>query len=309
MDKTVIFLFLIILTIQFITPASASALDNAGALMVQKGIELWSYSIGDSMIALGSGNSTVNQSQTPSLIMGALTYTVDPYKLSWVQSWWQTMFVFYILVAICALLGGAAMVIISKVFPDTASRMAWILGQTGETGTFNFRTWMSTVFLSLIFPFLTIFGVYFILIIQYVVSSLITTSVLTAVPPTTNNIIAYLFMTLTYLILTLIMALRNIIIILFAAGSLGIAALYLIPQLRELVKSIFVYFIIIVFMQPALIFIAAVGVIFLTNLPPALQPCSGVLYVALFLLLAVVGVVCIIGVSLVNRIVRAGTGI
>jgi len=302
MDKKIVLLILLLLTLTAI-PAGASVVDDAGAYMVQKGMEFWMYSIGDSMMALGNGTAPANHTQAPSLIVAAITYTVDPYQMAWVQNWWQTMLVFFILVTFIAIMGGGAMVLISKIFPDAANKMTWVMG---ETGTFNFRKWISTIVLALVFPFLTLFGVYFILQLNYIVSALLTTSVLSAVPPTIDNIIAYLIMALMYLILTLVMAVRNVIIVLFAAGSLGLAALYLIPQLRELVKSIFVYFIIIVFMQPALIFMAAVGVIFLTSLPAELHQCTGVLYVALFLILAAFGLVCILGTSIVKMIIRAG---
>jgi len=115
-------------------------------------------------------------------------------------------------------------------------------------------------------------------------------------------------MALAYLILTIIFALRNIVIVLFAAGSLGIAALYLIPQLQDFVKSVLVYFIVIVFMQPALIFTAAVGTVFIQNLPPEMNMFVSVSYVALIILLVVMGIVCIVGKSIVSRIVALACG-
>jgi hypothetical protein len=160
--------------------------------------------------------------------------------------------------------------------------------------------------LGLLFPVITLFGVYVILLINYAVSGLITAKALNAVPPTIDNMIAYFFMALAYLILTIVFALRNIIIVLFAAGSLGIAALYLIPQLQDFVKSIFVYFIIVVFMQPALIFTAAVGTVFIQNLPFELMGFVQISYLALIILLVAMSLVCIVGKSIVSRIVGVG---
>jgi hypothetical protein len=269
--------------------------------MVNAGNKMFANSIGDAMISLGTGNNTVNRAETPSLIFRMITYTIDPYTFPWVKKWWNTMLVFYVFVFTIACIGGAALVLLQKMSPDTLSRIAWLLDD--DTASFYYQNWLGKMVLGLIFPVITLFGVYVILQINYAVSGLITANALNVVPPTIDNMIAYFFMALAYLILTIVFALRNIVIVLFAAGSLGIAALYLIPQLQDFVKSIFVYFIVIVFMQPALIFTAAVGTAFIQNLPSELNMYVSVSYVALIILLVVMGIVCIVGKSIVNRIV------
>ncbi len=291
-----------------IVPAHAAnntnIVNDAGAQMVEAGMNMFANSIGDSMITLGTGNTTVVREETPSLIFKMITYTVDPYTFPWVKKWWNTMLVFYVFVFTVACIGGAALVLLQRMSPDTISRIAWLLDE--DTGSFYLKNWLGKMVLGLLFPVVTLFGVYVILRINYAVSGIITANALNAVPPTIDNMIAYLFMALAYLILTIVFALRNIVIVLFAAGSLGIAALYLIPQLQDFVKSVFVYFIIVVFMQPALIFTAAVGTIFIQNLPPEMNMFISVSYVALIILLVVMGVVCIIGKSIVSRIVGVG---
>jgi len=203
-----------------------------------------------------------------------------------------------------ACLGGASLVLVQKMSPDTLSRIAWLLDE--NTASFYYHNWLGKMVLGLLFPVLTLFGVYVILQVNYAVSGLITANALNAVPPTIDNMFAYFFMALAYLILTIVFALRNIVIVLFAAGSLGVAALYLIPQLQDFVKSVLVYFIIIVFMQPALIFVAAVGTVFIQNLPPEMNMFVSVSYMALIILLVAMGIVCIVGKSIVNRIVGVG---
>lgn len=284
--------------------AATESDQSYGAQMIEAGMKLFANSIGDSMISLGTGNDTVNRAETPSLIFKMITYTVDPYTFPWVKKWWNTMLVFYVFVFTIACIGGATLVLIQKMSPDTLSRIAWLLDE--NSGSFYLQNWLGKMVLGLLFPVITLFGVYVILLINYAVSGLITAKALNAVPPTIDNMIAYFFMALAYLILTIVFALRNIIIVLFAAGSLGIAALYLIPQLQDFVKSIFVYFIIVVFMQPALIFTAAVGTIFIQNLPLELSMFVSVSYIALIILLVAMGIVCIVGKSIVSRIVGVG---
>jgi hypothetical protein len=298
-------LFIFILILYSVHQVSAEGtVESAGAQMVDAGNRMFANSIGDSMISLGTGNNTVNRAETPGLIFRMITYTVDPYTFPWVKKWWNTMLVFYVFVFTIACLGGASLVLIQKMSPDTIHRMAWLMGE--DSASFYLQNWLSKMVLGLMFPVITLFGVYVILQINYAVSGMITANALNAVPPTIDNLIAYLFMAIAYLILAIVFALRNIVTVLFAAGSLGIAALYLIPQLQNFVKSVFVYFIVIVFMQPALIFTAAVGTVFIQNLPPELNMFVSVSYLALIILLVVMGIVCIVGKSIVSRIVGVG---
>lgn len=297
----ILILLLSFMLIPSVNGADSTSPDSYGSQMVEAGMKAFANSIGDSMISLGTGNETINRAETPSLIFKMITYTVDPYTFPWVKKWWNTMLVFYVFVFTIACIGGAALVLLQKMSPDTLSRIAWLLDD--NIASFYYQNWLGKMVLGLLFPVITLFGVYVILQINYAVSGLITANALNVVPPTIDNMIAYFFMAVAYLILTIVFALRNIVIVLFAAGSLGIAALYLIPQLQDFVKSIFVYFIVIVFMQPALIFTAAVGTAFIQNLPSELNMYVSVSYVALIILLVVMGIVCIVGKSIVNRIV------
>ncbi len=52
-----------------------------------------------------------------------------------------------------------------------------------------------------------------------------------------------------------------------------------------------------------MIFTAAVGTVFIQNLPPVLNNFAAVSYLALIVLLVVMGVICIIGTSIVKRVV------
>ncbi len=301
-NKSAICIFLIM--VLSINPASSTTQNQSediGVQMVSAGIGAFLNSLSDSMISLANSGSNVNNSNTLSLIFQMITYTADPYTFPWVKKWWNTMLVFYVFVFTVACIGGAALVLLQKMSPDTISRIAWLLDE--DTGSFYLKNWLGKMVLGLVFPVVTLFGVYVILQINYAVSGLITAKALNAVPPTIDNMIAYLFMAIAYLILAIVFALRNIVIVLFAAGSLGIAALYLIPQLQGFVKSVLVYFIVVVFMQPALIFTAAVGTVFIQNLPPELNMFVSVSYVALIILLVVMGIVCIAGKSIVSRIV------
>jgi hypothetical protein len=75
----------------FALPVYAASQGNStydvGASMVSKGFSLFAYSIGDSMIELGTGNQTVNREEVPDMIFNLLTFSVDPYKFDFVREW------------------------------------------------------------------------------------------------------------------------------------------------------------------------------------------------------------------------------
>jgi hypothetical protein len=89
----------------------------------------------------------------------------------------------------------------------------------------------------------------------------------------------------------------------FCAGGLMLAALYLIPSLQSLVKHIFTYFLLLVFMQPLLVFVAAVGVMFITALPPAILIFQASLYLGLMILLLLIGLVVTFGYGTISRMI------
>ncbi len=264
MDSKIIPLLLLLV---FPYPALGSPVDDAAAYAVKKGTEMTIRGIGDSMIELGTGSSTVNRSNITEAIFSTATYTVDPYQYQWVKDWWTILIIVYTIFSVMALLTGAIFVMVSRYFPSTFERMVWIIG--GGAGIFNFQKWTGTIGLAIVLPYIAVFGTYTLLVFNFALTGLMTNHVMYTIPPTSDNIIAYLIMALAFLIISLLLAARNIIIVIFAAGSIGIAALFLIPQCRDFVGRIFRYFIGLIFMQPIIIFTMAVGFTFINALPPA----------------------------------------
>jgi hypothetical protein len=246
---------------------ATNAISTAASEAVNAGINSWFYSIGDSMINL-NGNGTIDaaaRQETPGLIFRMLSFTIDPFTLNFVKDWWSTSLIFFVTVAILYICMGGALALLQTYNPSLMQRLAWLESGT-YTDNFELKKWLSNVALSLLFPFITYFGLYTILQLCYIVTGLVAQSALNAIPPTAENIVVYLFMALTYLLLSIIMSIRNIVIVLFCAGGLMLAALYLIPSLQNLVKNIFMYFLLLVFLQPLLAFVAAVGVMFIKAL-------------------------------------------
>ncbi len=274
---------------------------NATAEAVNQGGQRLAYFFGDSMMSLNS-NSAPNHTDAPSAIVGMISYTPDPFSFDFVKEWWGISLIIFVVIALAYIMAGGGFALLSQAYPSMARRLAWL-----ESGTYqnNFRLkpWLHSIVLALLFPIVTYFGLSMILQLSYVLTALVTSATLQAIPPTVDNIVVYIFMAVIYLLLSIIIGIRDIIIILFCAGGLILAALYLIPSLQRLVKSIFVYFLGLVFMQPIMVFVAAVGIMFIKEIPAVLLPLTASLYSALMLILLLTGLFFVFGLGWISKLV------
>ncbi len=299
--KIVILIFFVLLT-----PLAVYAEPNvtdAGSWMVKQGLNLFAYSIGDSMIELGTGNQSVNREEVPNMIFQLLTFSVDPYKFDFVKEWQDVMIIFFVMLTVLFVLLGGASVLINRTSPDMAYRISWLLD---SSAFFDINKWISTIFIAIAFLILGTFGLYYLLQFEYVVSAIITEKALLIAPPTLDNIIAYYLFASAYLILSVVMAIRSIIILLMAAGALGLFALYLVPQTRSFARSAFMYFLVVLFLQPALLFIAAIGLSFVQMLPLPMIQFKMIIVLGLTIFMAAVSLICILGKGLVKNIIWIG---
>ncbi len=274
---------------------------NATSDAVNYGFQKFLYFIGDSMMSL-NGDTPPEHTGVPGAIVGMLSYTPNPFNYDFVKEWWGISMIFYVVVALMYILAGGGFAVLSTSAPGLTQRLAWL-----ESGTYqnNFRLkpWMHSIVLALIFPLLTYYALKMILEFSYVLTALVSSAVLQAVPPTADNIIIYLFMAVIYLLLSVLIGIRDILIIVFAAGGLMLAALYLIPSLQRVIMTIFMYFLGVIFMQPILVFVASVGVMFMKEIPIELIPLQASLYSALMLILLLIGIFFIFGFGWISRLV------
>ena len=300
-------ILIILLSVQSSNAGVKDDATDVGASMVRRGFDLFAYGIGDSIISLANGNSTeINaeqRAQAPNEIFKLLTFSIDPYKFSFVQEWQQVMIIFFVLLTLLMIMLGGASVLINRTSPDIAYRISWLLD---SSAVFDISKWVSTIFIAIFFLLLGTFGLYFLLQLEYVVSAIITEKALLTAPPVIENMIAYLLFAAVFLLLSIIMAVRAIIILLMAAGALGLFALYLVPQTREFAVRAFMYFLVVLFMQPALLFIGAVGLAFVSVIPAPLVQFKAIIVIGLALFMAAVAVVCILGRGLVKSIIWVG---
>lgn len=297
------FIIIILLLVSPVRAAENPTSGSVGSYMVSDGLKIFTYAISDALVMLSNGNSTVNHSEAPSAIAQLLTLSIDPYQYAFVQEWQNVMIIFFVILTVLMILLGGSGVLIRRTSPDIAYRISWLMD---STEFFDVNKWLSTIGIAIAFLALGTFGIYYLLQLEYVISAIITERALLIAPPTIENFLAYLMFAVVYFVLSVIMAIRAIIILLMAAGALGLMALYLIPQTRNFAVSAFMYFLVILFLQPVLLFIATVGLAFVQAIPMSLVPLKGVIVVGLTLFMAIVAIMCILGIGLVRSIIYLG---
>jgi hypothetical protein len=130
-------------------------------------------------------------------------------------------------------------------------------------------------------PLLSTFGVWVILKLNYVVSALVSHYMLMAIPQTSDNFILYIFMALAFVLLSIVMFVRAIIINIFVAVSIVVGTMYSVTEYRQTVIDYISAFLKIVFLQPRLLLYCALGIVVIENLPPILQTVKSLAYLGL----------------------------
>jgi hypothetical protein len=277
---------------------------DAGSSMIKKGIDSWEIGLGDDMYKAGSAfqnNTSSTNSSVSNLIFMMVTFPYDPFQDSWVLSTRNMTAFIFLFLALLYIFTGGAYVLLHTFFPSHAINLDWLGGFSYQS--FSFREYLKT----LIYGVLILVGaytiVYLILVLNQVLTSMITLTVLDSIAPTTDNAFLYLMMGFIYFMLSVFMAWRLLVIGLMTAFALVVGGLYLFQPLRGIMTQVFYYFCIMVFMQFILVSIASGGVMIIQNLPLAKN--TYVFYYALGLLLFFVSLLLILGPVTIMRLTKS----
>jgi len=268
---------------------------NPTSWLVEKGFELFAYAIGDSMYSLAGQNNTAVNITADQGFLQLISYSVDPYSFAAVKDWLNISIVLYIFIALIALFLSAALWLWGD--NDLATHLNYLLGSSQSVGQKQFQ---NTATLMFILPLFVSFMVYIALETNALISLILGNQNIQVFPMISENFLGYIIMALMYLVMSFVMIARNIIIVLFVAGSLILAGLYLFEAMRDTVISMFFYFLTVLFMQPLLLFISAIGLMVITQVPAVLIPFRAVLYISLAILLLGVAIACILGKGIVK---------
>lgn len=290
-----------------VSPASADVVQpavDAGSSMIKKGIDAWEVGLGDDMYKAGSAfqnNTSPTNSSVNQLIFMMVTFPYDPFEDPWVLSTRNMTAFIFLFLALLYVFTGGAYVLLHTFFPSHAINLDWLGGFSYQS--FSFREYLKT----LIYGVLILVGaytiVYLILVLNQVLTSMITLTVLDSIAPTVDNAFLYLMMGFIYFVLSVFMAWRLLVIGLMTAFALVVGGLYLFQPLRGIMTQVFYYFCVMVFMQFILVSIASGGVMIIQNLPLAKN--TYVFYYALGLLLFFVSLLLVLGPVTIMRLTKS----
>jgi hypothetical protein len=234
------------------------------------------YMIGDSIY--GIVGEVTNRNKTDTMITELLAWNIDPFSYKQVRDWQD-------LCALAFIVLGVGTLLFAFIFMrfDIRSIDAII----GEGYTQN--RIVDTLLILLAVPLLSTFGVWVILKLNYVISYMVSDYMLMAIPQTSDNFILYIFMSLAFVCLSIVMFVRAIYIVIFAAVSIVIGTLYAVTEFRQSVTDYVYAFLKIVFLQPRLLLYCALGIVVIENLPPVLQTVKSLAYLGLVIFVVKTG--------------------
>lgn len=263
---------------------------DAGTWMITKGLEGFVYSLGDNIYGI-AGEPKTNRSDTELLVINLLRWNVDPFSIQEVRDWQDICAAAFIII-------GTSALIISFIFLQLDLHS--IDDLVGEGYTQN--RLIDTLLVILVVPIVAIFGVWIVLKINYIISVFIGDYMIMAIPSTSDNYIVYLFMAITFVLLSIVLFIRAIYIVVFAAISIVVGILYGVRELRQMVVDYVHAFLAIVFLQPKLLLIMVLGLIIISKMPGVLMGLKSMAYLAMVLYLCWIGYKAVMGNKITNAV-------
>ncbi len=282
-------LFLILLSPihVFAADAGGNGLD-VGSWVIVKGLEGFTYRVGDMIYGVGDGDS---RNSTQNRILQIITYNVDPYSYPEIQMWRDYTMMLYVIISILLLF---FVFVVNKIDISVLDKFF------GNDYASN-RLY-STIFYIISIPMIAHYGVWVILKLNQVISMVIADYLVLAIPPTANNFIVYILLSITSLGLILVFLVRDIIILITTVLAFLIVIAFFAQDYRTKIKEILYSFIKIVFLQARLLFYFSIGVIFINNLSGVFSIIKPFAYLALSLYILKIGYESVLGDSNVKTI-------
>jgi hypothetical protein len=276
--KTRISLILCLLLFSIISVSASDNNQSSDALSsaFAWGLKGFMYMIGDSIYGL-VGDVT-DRSKTDTMITELLAYNVDPYSIKQVRDWQDLCAVAFVVI-------GMGILMFAFIFMRLDVRALDEIIGDGYTQ----NRLVDALLILLAVPLLSTFGVWVILKLNYVVSTIVSNYMLMAIPQTSDNFILYIFMALEFVLLSIVMFVRAIIIMIFVAVSIVIGTMYSVTEYRQTVIDYVYAFLKIVFLQPRLLLYCALGIVVIENLPPILQTVKSLAYLGLIVFVVKTG--------------------
>lgn len=225
----------------------------------------------------------------------------DPSTITTIQST-SIIFFFIFIIFVCS---GLAYIMIHQKFPRYGESLDYALNH--DQG-FDYKEYLRSLGTVISFLVFGMTGVWVLFVISSVLSQMMSITALDATVASPHSPIIYFFMGLAYLCLSIFISIRILVISIITKVILVLFALWAFDIIRDVITSVFIYFALMIFMQPILITIAALGILTIEWLL-AVSIWSGaafILYLGLFILLVVAALVLTLGPLTVMKLIRFG---
>lgn len=247
MNIKILILFILLLSI----PMASAGKVEVGADMIEKGNRQTLVGFANDIYAIGNGSS---DSDT---IIRMAAYNVDPYQIPAVHDTNLACTDIFYCIFFVIIFVHAGVVILNRFRPEKLANLDFV---TVDFNGYHYRSYVSKMMKGIFIVALAHFIVPLILDFE----SMITLSLMQNVPkslaPTTENAILYFMMSLIWFTQMMFFIVRAFVIVAFSAMVLLVGLLYLWERTEGIAKSIFFYFLALVFLQVVIVGISCLGV-------------------------------------------------
>lgn len=252
------------------SPASAGpidALSDAVASGIYKSLTIMGDSLIDNNIANDSNISSASVSKRGKIgdaLFRVLTFETDFIHNPWANSVHDFTSMVYVILVIIYLATSVAYYTLRETWPEFYNEVNWLLDTS--VGSRPYSEFITDVFKSIIFLIGGYYAIYLIVLFSNVLTRMIASSVIDSLAIKSDGLV-YLFMAIAVFLLTIFVMWRGIVITIFWAYLLLFMGAYLFKSLRPIIKNMFGYFFVMVFMMFILILIAVAGIAFIQMFP------------------------------------------
>jgi hypothetical protein len=235
-----------------------------------------------------------------------VTYDYNPLENPGVISTIQSTAIIFLFLFVIFVFAGLAYIVIHSRFLGIGQAIDYTIFQDKGFDYMEYLKTLGTVIVFIVFGFTAVWTM---MLLSKTISEMMTAATLDALVTTSKTGIVYLMMAIAYLLLSVFMAIRILGISIITSLLLVLFALWQFHPIRDLVNMVFVYFGILIFMQPILISIAAIGIMSIEWIGSTTVGYFSValLYFGLIIMLVVVAFMLITGPALFGKLIKIGS--
>src|SRR5665811_440842 len=225
--------------------------------MINGGLNAWLDSQSNSIISFADGETNSTRSPGQMALFHMITFDYSPFDNPGVLSTIQSTAIIFLFLFVIFVFAGMAYIMVHSRFPGIGQAVDYTIFQDKGFDYMEYLKTLGTVIIFIVFGFTAVWTV---MLISKTISEMMTAAALDALVSSSSSGVVYLFMAFAYMLLSVFMAIRILGISIITSLLLVLFAAWQFHQIRDLVNMVFVYLGILIFMQPILISIAAIGI-------------------------------------------------